>query len=204
MVTYPFYCALWNSAWLETFRESFKKLFGNFISEESIKYQILKWQLWSVLRHTYTDRTENDLICYSTVWLCDSVTTTLCDCYILSNVSRDKNTNSKGYVSWWLGIVVSSMNYILPLLNLRYFYVDFGECAHHILGSALVKVGTTEKKLGQAERDLKAKCMSHFLHQLKTFLDGDMKTILVSRCDAIWIACVKESNFVGQMYLPYH
>jgi len=77
------------------------------------------------------------------------------------------------------------MNYILPLLNLRNFYADFGECAHHTLGSALVKVGTTEKKLGQAERDLKAKCMSHFLHQLKTFLDGDMKTISVSICDAI-------------------
>ena len=76
------------------------------------------------------------------------------------------------------------MNYILPLLNLRNFYVDFGECAY-LLGSALVKVGTTEKKLGQAERDLKAKSMSHFLHQLKTFLEGDMKTISVSICDAI-------------------
>jgi len=71
------------------------------------------------------------------------------------------------------------------LLNLSYFYADFGECAHCIIGSALVKVGTTEKKLGQAERDLKAKSMTHFLHQLKTFLEGDMKTISVSRCDAI-------------------
>ena len=44
----------------------------------------------------------------------------------------------------------------------------------------MVKVGTTEKKLGQAERDLKAKSMSQFLHQLKSFLEGDMKTITVS------------------------
>ena len=47
-------------------------------------------------------------------------------------------------------------------------------------GSALVKCGEAEKKLGQAERDLKAKSMSHFLHQLKNFLEGDMKTITVS------------------------
>ena len=74
---------------------------------------------------------------------------------------------------------------VLLLINLRKFYADFSQCAHYILGSALVKVGTTEKKLGQAERDLKAKSMSHFLHQLKTFLEGDMKTISVSISDAI-------------------
>ena len=43
-----------------------------------------------------------------------------------------------------------------------------------------MKCGEAEKKLGQAERDLKAKSMSHFLHQLKNFLEGDMKTITVS------------------------
>lgn len=57
--------------------------------------------------------------------------------------------------------------------NLIFFISD--------VGSALVKCGETEKKLGQAERDLKAKSMSHFLHQLKNFLEGDMKTISVSR-----------------------
>lgn len=51
-----------------------------------------------------------------------------------------------------------------------------------MLGSALVKCGATEKKLGQAERDLKTKSMSNFLHQLKTFLEGDMKTIAVRKC----------------------
>ncbi|XP_020610401.1 endophilin-B2-like [Orbicella faveolata] len=56
---------------------------------------------------------------------------------------------------------------------------DFGPGTNY--GSALVKVGTTEKKLGQAERDLKAKSMTHFLHQLKTFLEGDMKTISKER-----------------------
>ena len=48
------------------------------------------------------------------------------------------------------------------------------------VGSALVKCGETEKKLGEAEKELKAKSMSHFLHQLKNFLEGDMKTISVS------------------------
>ncbi|XP_058944611.2 endophilin-B1-like isoform X2 [Pocillopora verrucosa] len=52
---------------------------------------------------------------------------------------------------------------------------DFGPGTSY--GSALVKCGATEKKLGQAERDLKTKSMSNFLHQLKTFLEGDMKTI---------------------------
>ncbi|KAL9988686.1 hypothetical protein ACROYT_G003160 [Oculina patagonica] len=56
---------------------------------------------------------------------------------------------------------------------------DFGPGTNY--GSALVKVGTTEKKLGQAERDLKAKSMTHFLHQLKSFLEGDMKTITKER-----------------------
>lgn len=50
----------------------------------------------------------------------------------------------------------------------------------YILGSALVKCGETEKKIGQAGRELKAKSMTNFLHQLKTFLEGDMKTIAVS------------------------
>ena len=50
----------------------------------------------------------------------------------------------------------------------------------YTLGSALVKCGETEKKIGQAGRELKAKSMTNFLHQLKTFLEGDMKTIAVS------------------------
>ncbi|XP_068695154.1 endophilin-B1-like isoform X2 [Montipora foliosa] len=56
---------------------------------------------------------------------------------------------------------------------------DFGPGTNY--GSALVKCGEAEKKLGQAERDLKAKSMSHFLHHLKNFLEGDMKTITKER-----------------------
>ena len=50
----------------------------------------------------------------------------------------------------------------------------------YTLGSALVKCGEAEKKIGQAGRELKDKSMTNFLHQLKTFLEGDMKTIAVS------------------------
>ncbi|KAJ7370111.1 Endophilin-B1 [Desmophyllum pertusum] len=56
---------------------------------------------------------------------------------------------------------------------------DFGPGTNY--GSALVKCGATEKKLGEASRDLKTKSMSHYLHQLKNFLDGDMKTITKER-----------------------
>ena len=59
--------------------------------------------------------------------------------------------------------------------NDQYFLFFF-----YTLGSALVKCGETEKKIGQAGRELKAKSMTNFLHQLKTFLEGDMKTIAVS------------------------
>ncbi|CAH3021499.1 unnamed protein product [Porites evermanni] len=56
---------------------------------------------------------------------------------------------------------------------------DFGPGTNY--GSALVKCGETEKKIGQAGRELKAKSMTNFLHQLKTFLEGDMKTIAKER-----------------------
>ncbi|KAK3737258.1 hypothetical protein QZH41_019869 [Actinostola sp. cb2023] len=44
-------------------------------------------------------------------------------------------------------------------------------------GSALVKVGTTEQSLGQSEKEFMTKTDSHFLHPLRSFLEGDMKTI---------------------------
>lgn len=69
-----------------------------------------------------------------------------------------------------LGLNIEKQFHICQL-SLFFFY---------ILGSALVKCGETEKKIGQAGRELKAKSMTNFLHQLKTFLEGDMKTIAVS------------------------
>ncbi|EDO38201.1 predicted protein [Nematostella vectensis] len=48
-------------------------------------------------------------------------------------------------------------------------------------GSTLVKCGATEKKLASAERDFMTKSVSHYLHPLKSFLEGDMKTISTER-----------------------
>ena len=42
-----------------------------------------------------------------------------------------------------------------------------------------MKCGATEKKIGQAEVEFKNKSMSHYLHQLKNFLEEDIKTITV-------------------------
>ena len=49
-----------------------------------------------------------------------------------------------------------------------------------LAGSALVKCGVTQRKLGECERDFMEKTMSHFLYPLRNFLEGDMKTITVS------------------------
>lgn len=70
--------------------------------------------------------------------------------------------------------------FVVTLNSIQYVVQEICCISSHV-GSALVKCGETEKKLGQAERDLKAKSMSHFLHQLKNFLEGDMKTITVSQ-----------------------
>lgn len=72
-----------------------------------------------------------------------------------------------------LGLDIEKQSHVCQLSLLLLFYT---------LGSALVKCGETEKKIGQAGRELKAKSMTNFLHQLKTFLEGDMKTIAVSPC----------------------
>ena len=46
-------------------------------------------------------------------------------------------------------------------------------------GSALVKCGHIEQKLGVAERDFLQSAANTFLQPLKAFLDGDMKTVQV-------------------------
>ncbi|ELT91502.1 hypothetical protein CAPTEDRAFT_172037 [Capitella teleta] len=48
-------------------------------------------------------------------------------------------------------------------------------------GSALIKCGQTEQKLGQAERDFLSSSANNFLQPLKAFLDGDMKTVQKER-----------------------
>jgi len=48
-------------------------------------------------------------------------------------------------------------------------------------GNALIKTGTTLKKMGNAEKDLMQKTVSQFIHPLKTFLDNDMKTVSKER-----------------------
>ena len=46
-------------------------------------------------------------------------------------------------------------------------------------GSALVKCGYTQRKIGEADRDFMSKTVSHYIHPLRSFLEGDMKTIAV-------------------------
>lgn len=46
-------------------------------------------------------------------------------------------------------------------------------------GTALVRCGQTEQKIGHAEKEYMRKINSAFLMPLRTFLDGDMKTIQV-------------------------
>jgi endophilin-B1 len=46
-----------------------------------------------------------------------------------------------------------------------------------ILGSALIKAGETEKKLGVAEKEFVQRSIDSFVQPLKSFLDGQMKTI---------------------------
>ncbi|KAK2147741.1 hypothetical protein LSH36_538g01023 [Paralvinella palmiformis] len=47
--------------------------------------------------------------------------------------------------------------------------------------STLVKVGQTEQKLGNAEKDFIHSASNNFLQPLKAFLDGDMKTLQKER-----------------------
>lgn len=56
---------------------------------------------------------------------------------------------------------------------------DFG--AGTAYGSALIKVGRTQQRLGMAEREFVQKSAKNFMQPLRSFLDGDMKTILKER-----------------------
>ena len=49
-----------------------------------------------------------------------------------------------------------------------------------IAGSALVKCGQTQQKLGVADKDFVENSGNNFIQPLRAFLDGDMKTVMVS------------------------
>ena len=51
-----------------------------------------------------------------------------------------------------------------------------------VLGSALIKIGQTQLRLGGAEREFVRAAMTTFVGPLKRFLEGDMKTIMVKSC----------------------
>lgn len=68
------------------------------------------------------------------------------------------------------------------LSNIEYLGLDMIEAGGTFgsdggYGSALIKTGQAEQKLGQCERDFIANTGITFLHPLKKFLDGEMKTI---------------------------
>lgn len=64
-------------------------------------------------------------------------------------------------------------------------------------GSALIKVGQCEQRLGQAERDFITSANNCFVVPLRKFLDGEMKTIQKERslleCRRFAFACVFQS-----------
>lgn len=46
-----------------------------------------------------------------------------------------------------------------------------------LLGSALIKVGQCQQKLGQVERDFIGTAANCYIQPLRKFLDGEMKTV---------------------------
>jgi len=48
-------------------------------------------------------------------------------------------------------------------------------------GNALIKVGQTQQRMGQAERDFIESAGNSFIQPLKAFLEGDMKTVMKER-----------------------
>jgi hypothetical protein len=50
-----------------------------------------------------------------------------------------------------------------------------------LIGNALIKVGDAEKQMGYAEKIFVQKCSDSFIQPLKSFLEGQMKMIQVSK-----------------------
>jgi endophilin-B len=68
------------------------------------------------------------------------------------------------------------------LSNIEFLGLDFIESggifgSDGAYGSALIKTGAAEQKLGQCERDFIANTGMCFLQPMKKFLDGEMRTI---------------------------
>lgn len=61
------------------------------------------------------------------------------------------------------------------------------------IGSALIKIGQTQLRLGGAEREFVRAAMTTFVGPLKRFLEGDMKTIMVrsQKCFNEYVLCKK-------------
>lgn len=55
--------------------------------------------------------------------------------------------------------------------------IEFGPAT--VYGSTLIKVGQTQQKLGEAEREFVGSTFNGFVSPLNTFLNWDMKQIMV-------------------------
>ncbi|XP_035726783.1 endophilin-B1-like isoform X2 [Vespa mandarinia] len=69
------------------------------------------------------------------------------------------------------------------LSNLEYVGIDMIEAGNHFgsgiaYGSALIKVGQCQQKLGQIERDFIGIAANCYIQPLRKFLDGEMKTVI--------------------------
>lgn len=69
--------------------------------------------------------------------------------------------------------VISIVNWLFlwNLLLHRFLFLYF------IVGSALIKVGQSQQKLGQIERDFIGIAANCYIQPLRKFLDGEMKTV---------------------------
>ena len=66
------------------------------------------------------------------------------------------------------------------LSNIIYHSYYLNPVLFHITGAALVQCGQTQIKLGQIEREYMQSSVNNFINPLRNFLDGDMKTIMVT------------------------
>ena len=60
------------------------------------------------------------------------------------------------------------------------FLFEISLLKYHCAGNALVKCGQAQIQIGNAEREFVTSTLNNFLTPLHNFLEGDMKTILVS------------------------
>jgi len=76
--------------------------------------------------------------------------------------------------------MVSKKNKIKNLITEVYDSCDkriLPKGINYILGNALITVGQGEQKLGQIEKDFIGTAANCYVHPLRKFLDGEMKTV---------------------------